>query len=136
MKSPTVAYWLTTGLFSLAIAGSGLAKLTAQAPLVEAMEHLGYPLYLMPILGTAYLAAALALVVPGLPRLKEWAYAGVSFAMIGAFLSHLAAGDGLGASLPPLVLLGLALASRALRPTRHALPGQDEAPLGLPAAAR
>lgn len=121
MKTKSIAYWTTTALFSIAIAASGLAKLTGQPALVEGMQHLGYPLYLMDILGVWYLLAAATLVAPGLPRLKEWAYAGVSFALSGAFISHLASGDSVAAAMPTLALLALALTSWALRPESRRL---------------
>ena len=79
------------------------------------MEHLGYPAYLLGILGFWMIAAVVALWLPGLDRLREWAYAGIVFQMTGAFVSHLFVGDALGQSIPVLGLLGLAVASYLLR---------------------
>ena len=124
----TVGYWASTGLLAVALFGSGLGALTRQEFLVEAMEHLGFPLYVMRILGTWYVSAAVALVVPGLPRVKEWAYAGVIFAMTGAFASHVFAGDAIADHAPSLVLTSLAVASYVLRPASRrlgALPSSD-----------
>lgn len=70
-----LAYWIPTALFSLAMTGSGLGALTRQAPLMEAYTHLGYPLYFMTLLGASKLLGVATLLAPGLPRLKEWAYA-------------------------------------------------------------
>ena len=124
MNRRTVGYWASTGLLAVALFGSGLGALTRQEFLVEAMEHLGFPLYVMRILGTWYVSAAVALVVPGLARVKEWAYAGVIFAMTGALAAHYFSGDAVADFLPPLVLISLAVASYLLRPASRRLGGQ------------
>lgn len=112
----SIAYWAITGLLTFILAFSGIGALTRQEFLVEAMQHIGFPLYVMPILGTAYVLAAIAIIFPGLPRLKEWAYAGVVFAMTGAFVSHVSIGDAFADMAPPLVILALTVASYILRP--------------------
>lgn len=114
MKS--IAYWAVTGLLTFILAFSGIGALTRQDFLVEAMQHIGFPLYVMPILGTAYVLAAIAIIFPGLARLKEWAYAGVFFAMTGAFASHVSIGDSFAEMAPPLVILAITIASYILRP--------------------
>ena len=116
MNARLVAYWITTALFALAIAGSGTMNLLQPPELVAVLEHLGYPAYLGSILGTWKLLGAVAILAPGLPRLKEWAYAGFTFALSGATISHLVSGDPVGQAAAPLVLLSFALASWALRP--------------------
>lgn len=121
MNARTIGYWASTGLVAVAMLGGGFGKLTQAEPLVESMNHLGYPLYLMTILGTWYALAAVALLAPGLGRLKEWTYAGIVFAMTGAFASHVLAGDPVGQSAPTLVLTGLAVASYVLRPASRRL---------------
>ncbi|MGZ5970135.1 MAG: DoxX family protein, partial [Polyangiales bacterium] len=85
------------------------------------MGKLGYPAYFATILGTWKLLGAVAIVAPRYPRLKEWAYAGIMFDLTGASLSHLASGDPAGKVVTPLVLLGLAAASWALRPSKRVL---------------
>ncbi|MEM9072603.1 MAG: DoxX family protein [Myxococcota bacterium] len=115
-RTRTIGYWASTGLLAAGLGASGLAKLAAGAEMVEGMTHLGYPTYLLPILGSWYLAAALALLVPRLPLLKEWAYAGVAFAMSGAVISHVVVGDPIGQSAPAVVFLALMSASYWLRP--------------------
>jgi hypothetical protein len=114
-------YWVTTGLFCLALTFSGLAHGLGLGPIPEAMKALGYPPYVSTLLGVAKLAGVVALVVPGRPVLKEWAYAGFTFNLLGAFASHLFAGDPLAEALPPLLLLGLAAASYHLRPAQRRL---------------
>ena len=114
MKSYT--YWAVTGLLTFILAFSGIGALTRQDFLIESMQHIGFPLYVMPILGTAYVLAAIAIILPGLPRLKEWAHAGVVFAMTAAFVSHVSIGDSFADMAPPLVILALNVASYILRP--------------------
>jgi hypothetical protein len=138
-KGKTIVYWATTGLLSVGLLGSGFAKLSAQAPLVENMNHLGFPPYLLSILGFWMVAGAIVLLVPGAARVKEWAYAGVVFQMTGAAASHMFAGDALSQSAPTLFFVGLAIASYMLRPAsrRMTAPAQAQsgtAPLPSPAA--
>lgn len=121
MTPKNIAYWATTGLFSLAIAGSGFFNVSRPPEILEAMQHLGYPEWFPLWLGSFKLAGVLVLLAPGLARLKEWAYAGYTVAMLSAAVSHLAAGDTFGQAAPPLVLLSLALASWALRPASRRL---------------
>jgi uncharacterized membrane protein YphA (DoxX/SURF4 family) len=141
MKAKNIAYWITTGLVGAAYAFGGVMDLSGSAQVREGMAHLGYPAYFATILGAWKLLGALALLAPGLPRLKEWAYAGIVFNLTSAAISHLASGDGVGQAAAPLVLTGLAFASWALRPPTRilgALPlgaAQPEAPVGAPAAA-
>lgn len=86
------------------------------------MAHLGYPMYLLYILGIWKIPCALVLVLPRFPRLKEWAYAGAVFNYTGAVASHLLSGDPAGVWAGPLVLLGITMASWALRPSGRRLP--------------
>ena len=61
---------------------------------------------------------AIAIVVPGFPRLKEWAYAGIFFDLTGTFVSHLAVGDGAAQAAPPFVIAIIMIASYVLRGAR------------------
>lgn len=118
MNGKNATYWIPTLLVSLAMLAGGSADLARPAELVEGMTtHLGYPLYFLTILGAWKVLGGLALLVPGLPRLKEWAYAGIVFDLTGAAASHLAAGDGADKVVGPLVLTGLAFVSWAMRPS-------------------
>lgn len=118
-----LGYWIPTVLFSLAMTGSGLGALTRQPPLVEAYTHLGYPLYFMTLLGVSKLLGVATLLAPGVPRLKEWAYAGFTINMLSAAVSHVAKGDPASNAAGPLVFLGLLLASWHLRPEGRRLAG-------------
>jgi uncharacterized membrane protein YphA (DoxX/SURF4 family) len=116
MKTRTIAYWITTALVSLAFAAGGLADLSGAPEVMEGMKHLGYPAYVATILGVWKVLAPVALLAPRLPRLKEWAYAGIVFDLTGAAASHAAVGDDAGKIVAPLILAALAAASWALRP--------------------
>jgi hypothetical protein len=128
----TIGYWIITGLVALAFLGGGLADLSGAPSITATMSHLGYPAYLAQILGTWKVLAVLALLAPGFPRLKEWAYAGMFFDLSGAALSHGITGDGAAAVMTPLVLIALVVASWALRPASRTVAG---AALGAPVPA-
>jgi uncharacterized membrane protein YphA (DoxX/SURF4 family) len=120
-KTRTIGYWAATGLVGLAFLAGGLADIGGAPDVAETMRHLGYPAYFAVILGFWKVLGALALVSPGLPRVKEWAYAGIVFDLTGAAASHAILGDPAVKVAIPLVLLGLAVASWALRPSSRRL---------------
>lgn len=124
VKTKTMIYWATTGLFALAMTGSGIMTFSQQPQMVEGYAHLGFPVYLMTLLGIWKLLGVTALLSPGLPRLKEWAYAGFTFNLTGATFAHLMAGDGTKEIVTPLVILGIALTSWATRSGARQLPEQ------------
>ena len=137
MKS--VAYWIATVLIAaetLAGGGTDLAHgrslLVAGMPVVDVVTSLGYPVYVLAILGAWKLLGGATLLAPGLPRLKEWAYAGIVFELTAAAASLTLRGYGVGDIAPPLVLAALALASWALRPPSRMLgsllPGRPTQP--------
>src|SRR5664279_4147557 len=97
-------YWVSTGLIAAAGLMSGLMYLSGSSQAVEGFAHIGYPQQLRILLGIAKPLGAIVLLIPGWPRLKEWAYAGFTFAWIAAPVAHYLAGDGAKA-LSPLVLL-------------------------------
>jgi uncharacterized membrane protein YphA (DoxX/SURF4 family) len=121
MKSLKIGYWLATGVLAAVFALGGVMDLAHAPPAVDGMKALGYPAYVATLLGFWKVLGAVALLVPRLPRLKEWAYAGVVFDLTGAAFSHAAVGDPAGNVLVPLVLLGVAFASWALRPENRKL---------------
>jgi hypothetical protein len=107
-------YWTTTVILAGLSAFAGFSYLTASPEAVAGFAHVGYPQQLRVILGVAKLAGAIALLVPGFPTLKEWAYAGFAFAWISAFVAHYLAGDGPASFLPLgfLVFLGISYMTR------------------------
>ncbi|MFO7178145.1 MAG: DoxX family protein [Pseudomonadota bacterium] len=121
MKRRSVWYWISTGLVVFAFVFGGIADLGRGPDMVAAMQHLGYPEYLLVVLGVWKLLGAAAIVAPGVPRLKEWAYAGMMFDLTGAAVSHAAVGDPAANVIVPLVLLGLVAASWVLRPESRRL---------------
>jgi uncharacterized membrane protein YphA (DoxX/SURF4 family) len=115
-RSRTITYWLTTGLIALELAVGGTWDLLRTAYVQEIMAHLGYPPYFAIFMGLWKVPGSLVLVLPRLPRLKEWVYAGMIYEMTGAVFSHLSVGDGPGAVAVPIIFIGLTAASWALRP--------------------
>ncbi|UOQ73546.1 DoxX family protein [Hymenobacter cellulosilyticus] len=103
MKTTNVLYWISTGLLAALMLMSGITNLLSVPEAVEGFKHLGYPTYLLPFLGVAKVLGVLALLVPGFPRLREWAYAGFVFDLAGAMYSGLSVGDPLGQWLPVAV---------------------------------
>jgi hypothetical protein len=122
MDRRTLAYWSTTGLFCAALGFSGFAHLGRVELVAESMGALGYPGYFMTILGTAKLGGVVALLAPRLPLLKEWAYAGFTFNLVGATASHVLAGDPFSEAIRPSLILLVAFASYLLRPADRRLP--------------
>jgi len=116
-----IAYWISTVIASVMLLFA-LSYLGGGPQIVEGFKHLGYPQYLRIILGVAKPAAAIVLLLPGLSLLKEWAYAGVTFAWTMAFIAHWQAGDG-PAALFPLALLAVLLISYLTRPASRRVAG-------------
>ncbi len=116
-KARTIGYWAVTAVVAFELVYGALWDFNVlnRGYVYTVLRHLGYPLYLAGILGVCKLAAAAVIVTPGLPRLKEWAYAGVVILFAGAFVSHLSVGDGPGQSVWSLLFAGLTLLSWRLR---------------------
>jgi hypothetical protein len=110
----TIGYWATTGLFSLAMLGSGIGDIVGAMD--TTLAEMGYPWHFVRILGAWKVLGVVALLAPGFPLVKEWAYAGFFFAMTGAAISHIGAGQPVFSALPPVILLSFAVASYLLRP--------------------
>ena len=128
MNVKSVAYWVATALIALeTLAGGatdvahGRTALVSGSLVVDVVTGLGYPVYVLTILGVWKLLGAAALLAPRLPRLKEWAYAGIVFELTGAAASQIARGHSVGDIATPLLLAGLAMISWALRPASRTL---------------
>jgi len=116
------AYWVTTALVFIELVLGGVWDVLRVSQVRELFQRLGYPPYFLVILGIWKLLGAVALVIPGFPRLKEWAYAGVFFDLTGAVASLFAAGlIGMGTMAYPIAMTGVAVASWALRPESRRL---------------
>jgi uncharacterized membrane protein YphA (DoxX/SURF4 family) len=117
-----IAYWVTTAIVVFELGLGGAWDILRVPQVGELMERLGYPTYFLVILGIWKLLGIIALVIPGFPRLKEWAYAGVIFDLSGAVASLSAAGlASVGTTAYPVVMIGVAVASWALRPSSRRL---------------
>ncbi|MFN8488596.1 MAG: DoxX family protein [Caldilineaceae bacterium] len=119
-----ISYWLATAILAFVMFSGGIGELTHNWGTLETVTILGYPAYILTILGVWKILGTVALLVPGFPRLKEWAYAGLFFNMTGAAVSHAMSND-YGAYafhiVVPLTFAGLAVLSWALRPPSRML---------------
>lgn len=118
---PRGIYWAATAVVVAECAVGGAMDLLRMPPFHPVLIDLGYPAYLSTILGTAKIIAAVVLLAPRLPRLKEWAYAGVLINMIGAAASHMAMHQSPTTLVAPAMFATLALTSWALRPRSRLL---------------
>lgn len=108
MKKINLFYWIVTGLFSAFMVMSSISNVTSSPEAVQFLsDHLGYPKYIIPFLGVAKILGAIALLIPSLRRVKEWAYAGFFFDLFGATYSILAVEGFKPQSLPMVVFIGL-----------------------------
>ncbi|MBN8674677.1 MAG: DoxX family protein [Chitinophagales bacterium] len=103
MKKTNLLYWITTGLFSSFMIFSAIPDIMMTPEAVTFITGLGYPEYFIPFIGVAKLIGAIVLLIPGLNRLKEWAYAGLFFDLAGAVYSAIVTG-GLTAPLSFMIL--------------------------------
>jgi uncharacterized membrane protein len=92
-KRNLIIYWVATALLAVGMLGSGLAQIAHSKDMVNLVVPLGYPAYLLYIIGVWKVLGVIAILVPRFKLLKEWAYAGLFFVMTGALISHLAIGD-------------------------------------------
>jgi DoxX-like family len=105
-KSRRIAYWTSTMIFALFLLADGIAGLMHEETGRQVVTHLGYPIYVMGILGAAKIGAAIAIVQDRYRTIKEWAYAGFAISCYGAFVSRLVVGDtGIDLMFPVIFLL-------------------------------
>jgi hypothetical protein len=116
----TILYWGSTGIIAALSLFAGFSYLSGGSQAAEGFARAGYPQQLRVLLGIAKPLGAIALVIPGFLRLKEWAYAGFTFAWIAASIAHYLAGQR-GAAVVPVVLLGLLAVSYLTRPPQRRL---------------
>jgi uncharacterized membrane protein YphA (DoxX/SURF4 family) len=127
-NAKTIAYWVVTIFGPASFVIGGYLHLTRDPQVMATLTHLGYPAYFATIMGAWKLLGAIAIVVPGFPRVKEWAYAGFFFDLTGAAATRAFVGDGAADIVAPLVFLGLVMASRALAPARRKIPAETVNP--------
>src|ERR1017187_4756303 len=105
MKATRITYWIFTVLLIILMLFSAFASLRQNPDGVAMMKHLGYPYSVLTLLSVAKILGVIAILVPGFPRLKEWAYAGFTFDLVGAIFAGLVVGDPISQSLP--IFIGL-----------------------------
>src|SRR5690606_7854189 len=115
-------YWIASIWLALGMTSTGIVQLIRNDEEIAVFEELGYPAYLMSILGVWKILGVVAILIPGFPLVKEWAYAGFFFVMSGAAVSHLAAGHGFAELFGPLLLILLTITSWYFRPESRKMP--------------
>src|SRR5690606_28496748 len=115
-KRNKIIYWITTVFLCIGMTAGGVQQMLQIGGYNEIVSSLGYPLYVLSILGVWKLLGVVAILIPRFLLLKEWAYAGFFFAMSGAFISHLAVGQPFTEALPSLILLSVTVLSWYFRP--------------------
>jgi hypothetical protein len=124
-----ITYWISTGLLSLSLFGA-LSYLFGGPEVVAGFAKAGYPQHLRIVLGIAKPIAAIVLLLPGFALLKEWAYAGVTFALVMATISGYLTGEGAKDVGLPLLVLVLVAVSYFTRPASRRVSGVAFAPAG------
>lgn len=120
-KRNKIIYWIATIWLSLGMLSTGLVQTIQLEEEVVKMKALGYPLYFLTILGLWKIAGVVVVLLPKLPLVKEWAYAGFFFVVSGAIFTHLAVGDKPIDFFGPSLLLVLTVVSWYLRPADRKL---------------
>ena len=126
-KRDTVIFWISTALFCAFMLTSAIPNILSSPEWVTIFQQLGYPAYLLPFLGVAKLLGVVALLVPGFPRIKEWAYAGFVFDLLGATYSGLAVGGFDPMMLTLLIPVTLLIVSYVFHHKRIEIPEGDRA---------
>lgn len=116
-KIRKVLYWISTIWLGLGMLTSAIMQISRAVPeVVGTMTRLGYPSYMLTILGVWKILGVAVILAPRLPIVKEWAYAGFFFVASGALISHVVMGDPFGETFPSVLLLTLTIVSWYLRP--------------------
>jgi uncharacterized membrane protein YphA (DoxX/SURF4 family) len=120
-KRNKIIYWVATIWLALGMVSTGMVQLLKMKEEVDMFTHLGYPIYLLTILGAWKILGTIAVLIPKFPLLKEWAYAGFFFVMSGAVFSHFVNGDVAKDFFGPVLLLVLTVVSWYFRPAERKL---------------
>ena len=115
-KRNKIIYWVVTIFLSIGMLAGGTQQMIQIGGYNEIFASLGYPLYLLSIIGIWKILGVIAILIPGFRLLKEWAYAGFFFAMSGAFISHLVVGQAFAEAVPSLILMTVTILSWYFRP--------------------
>lgn len=120
-KRNKIIYWIATLWLSLGMTATGIVQLIRNKDEVALFNNLGYPMYLLIIIGVWKILGVIAVLVPKFALLKEWAYAGFFFVMSGAVISHLAINDAPKELFGPILLIVLTILSWYFRPANRKL---------------
>jgi uncharacterized membrane protein YphA (DoxX/SURF4 family) len=120
-KRNKIIYWIATIWLALGMVAGGVQQMLQIGGYNDIVTRLGYPLYLLSILGVWKILGVIAILIPRFPVVKEWAYAGFFFCMSGAAISHFAAGQSFSDAVPSLTLLALTVISWHFRPADRKL---------------
>lgn len=113
IKKQNVLYWILTGIMSAFMIMGSIPDVLRVPAALAWFAHLGYPPYLLTFIGIAKILGVTAVLAPGIRRLKEWAYAGLVFDLLGAFYSHISVGDSFASWIFPVIGLLLVVGSYA-----------------------
>ena len=112
-KKTNILYWTFTGLFAAFMAMSAIPDIAVMQLAVDGFKEIGLTKALVPFVGVAKALGVIAILVPGFPRLKEWAYAGLIFDIIGAMYLIICSGKSAENWAPVLLPLALGFLSYA-----------------------
>lgn len=115
-KRNKIIYWIATIWLALGMVSTGIVQLIGLEAEVDVITNLGYPVYILSILGIWKIVGVIAVLIPRFPLVKEWAYAGFFFIMSGAVFSHLITEDDMTALFGPALLIVLTIVSWYYRP--------------------
>lgn len=118
-KRTKIIYWIFTLWMALGMVSTAIVQLMRNKDELFNFTNLGYPAYLMTIIGVWKLLGVTAILIPKRLLLKEWAYAGFFFVMSGAVISHFIVGDTAGRTFPAVLLFALVLISWYFRPANR-----------------
>ena len=123
MKKSSIAYWSATLLLGIAYILMGAANYFQPGGMDVEIAKSGYPPHFFELLGVWQVLGGVVIMVPRLPRLKEWGYAGIFINLTAAVHHHVMAGDGVAVLTVPFLILAVAAVSYATRPPTRCLQG-------------
>jgi len=89
------------------------------------LQQMGYPAYMAVIIGVCKVVAVFAFLYPRTRVLREWAYAGLFFILVGSFFSHRMAHMSTGETARPLIVLAVVVGSYLSRPVELKLRAEE-----------
>lgn len=111
MKRTKTIYWILTGLMAALMLMASIPDVTLHSDAVAMITHLGYPEYFIPFIGVLKILGVIAILTPRFSKLKEWAYAGLVFDLVGAIYSHISVGDSASVWVFAIIALCLVVSS-------------------------